>query len=185
MDLGDRLRARREGVGPGPQPSDPHATINEMRGDWVAGPLASIGETSAAARVVAPPATWAGEVWGLLTAALLMVIGLFGPWVTALGVVSRNGLEGDGLLIMLGAGTLAVGALATTQNRSTRMAVACLVPAVIALLLAVGDYRELAQEIDGRYMVSIGWGLYATVGAAFAAAVLTLRMVLASRRPRF
>jgi hypothetical protein len=109
-----------------------------------------------------------------LAGLLLVVIGVFAPWVTTIGLinVSINGVaswSADGWAFLLGAG-LALAALYRYHTRSSRRALIGIeVLGLIGIIGAVAEIvriqRDLNSSNGGESFVhlSLGWGLYVLV----------------------
>jgi len=127
-------------------------------------------------------------------AALLAVIGSFLPWAEALGgLVQKNGTEGDGaitlILALIGGGL----SLAVALGRRRRTAIwtglgvfACgsLIAAVAAYDLA--DLNHIIEETSREENLfdpglSAGTGLYLTLVAGIAMALISIVAVLTAR----
>jgi hypothetical protein len=113
--------------------------------------------------------------WWLVASCGLMVIGGFGPWATALGVVDISGASGDGWFLILGG--LAAGGLCLQLTLGERnpgavwQYIVILVIAGIAFLVAVVDAADIA---DRGAFVEPGWGLWLSMLAAVSAAAAAI-----------
>lgn len=129
---------------------------------------------------VAQPTTPAkrrsNESWIGLGAAALVVIGAFGPWLTAssvFGSASVSGFDGDGKITVVLAVTVA--ALFWTSFSTWIRIGRVLVAAGIVL---TGGYdlleaNDRVESVDSEYVrASVGWGLWLTVGASAVALIM-------------
>ena len=96
-----------------------------------------------------------------------MVLGAFGPWAKVLGIISVNGTDGDGWIVIVAA-ALAVGLIVLRERR--RMGVWPVVMALIAAVLAAGtaiyDWSDLNRVASETGVIDAGWGIYvATIGS--------------------
>lgn len=91
---------------------------------------------------------------GLLGAAMI-VGGSFGPWKTALGIISVSGTSGNGDgLISLVCGLVAAGLVMAGRRAFAAIA------AGIALLVGIVDLVTVLHQVSGSDgLASLGWGL--------------------------
>jgi hypothetical protein len=130
----------------------------------------------AAPTVDAAAATNLGRVAAVGAAALC--IGSFLPWVTAasvLGSISKNGIEGDGILTAgAGAASAIVLYLASTKAHRRGFLLGS-VFAVLGGLVAALNYFDVSNsigDISSEYVVGkVGIGLYVCIGGALVAVV--------------
>lgn len=98
-------------------------------------------------------------------AAVLMVIGGLGPWVTTGdGLISVNGSDRDGAIVI---GSAVVYAIALLTGRRRLIWVAALA-ALVASVTSVVDLADIASEP----LVDPGWGLWLDAAASLVAFVL-------------
>ena len=132
--------------------------------------------------------TWAGKpaiFWLTGAAALLMVVGGFGPWATVFGVLSVSGTHGDGWIVIVGGVIAAVLLARDLSSGSSRRwpAIGLVVVAVVGTIVTVKDLSDINSVAGdstffGRQIVSAGWGIYMAVIGSVALVVcggLTLR----------
>ncbi len=129
---------------------------------------------------------WAGQslLAGLgLAAAVLAVVGGLGTWATAFGLVSVSGTRGDGWLVVA-AGVIGGASLLIYASRPRAWA------AVVAGLAGAGgavvsgiDLHQLAGAESSSFfdqrvrLVEPAWGIYLSVGASVALALLGLAIL--------
>jgi len=113
--------------------------------------------------------------WALGSAAL-MVVGAFGPWVTALGVLSMNGWDIErrqaGVLIIIAV----LGAFAVFTRRSTTSGGTwAMIAGLAGLALTFYEHHHITSTISGinpayqsltSALVHVGWGLNAALVAS-------------------
>lgn len=118
--------------------------------------------------------------WALLSAGL-MAIGAFGPWITALGVLSLTGWdvqkhEAVALLLIALLGALAVFSRRTTSDGG----VYALIAGMAGLLLTGWEHHHITSVFAGsspqyetleRALIHIGWGLDLAILASLSLAV--------------
>ncbi|TMM13215.1 MAG: DUF2510 domain-containing protein [Actinobacteria bacterium] len=108
--------------------------------------------------------------WALVSATVV-VIGAFGPWVTALGVVSISGTTVSKHPYIL-AGLGLIGAAFVWVRRATNVAgVGAMLVGVAAGALSLYDRHHLSSLLHsagpiGSAFVHIGWGLNATLAGS-------------------
>ena len=120
-----------------------------------------------------------------LAAAVLAVVGGLGTWATAFGLISVAGTRGDGWLVVA-AGVLGGAALLIYAARPRAW------PAVVAGLAGTGgavvsgiDLHQLTAAESSSFfgqrvmLVEPGWGIYLSVGATVALALLGLAILAA------
>lgn len=129
-----------------------------------------------------------------IAAALLVVIGSLGPWISItapfVGSLSINGTDGDGK-ISLCCGVIAMAVLAflvTSNQTSMWMGLLAAVALGIAAAVGIHDWQNVGDKIakttdeDFDVFVRVGWGLQAmTVGAIVGAIFSLLQAVKASQ----
>lgn len=140
-------------------------------------------QTTAAASSTTRP----GSFWIAVGGLAAMVIGAFGPWVTALGgAVSVNGTSGgrDGWLL-LGAALIAGAFLLTYFTRGiTSRLTGTAVFAVLGGLVCVVDLVDISNRYANVLGTNVqvadpGWGIY--LGLAGSAALAVAAVVLRQR----
>ncbi len=102
--------------------------------------------------------------WSLVSA-ILMIVGAFGPWVTALGILTVHGTDGgrDGW-ILVGAG-VAAAALLLSKRSAVLVGCAGLIGAAASIYDLVG-ISKVAPDGFLHDAVSPGWGIYVCVIAS-------------------
>jgi hypothetical protein len=127
--------------------------------------------------------------WVAVGGVLLTFVGLIGPWMRVIGLVSASvtGLDtDDGKIIglaLLGAALFL--AVAYFQNRSAALWVAAL--SGLAVTGGAGydlyDISSGVDEVNSEFATaSVGWGLYATVLGGLVISVGTLLTITESRK---
>lgn len=109
---------------------------------------------------------WAGAAFAGV------VVGSIGPWAT-LGVFSKAGTDGDGILTIIAALVGAILVLSNRGKRTARIGVGLLGLVIVAVgIYDIADISSLGIELFGEQLSpSVGWGLWA-VTLSGAAAVL-------------
>lgn len=122
----------------------------------------------------------------IAASAAAMVVGALGPWAEVADLVSVNGTEGDGWLI-LGAGLLAAALalpvlLKGTARRS--LIIAAVVGALGAIIAAV-DLADISSFAGGGSVfggvVDTGWGLYLALAGSISVSVASVVAWLRTR----
>jgi hypothetical protein len=131
------------------------------------------------------PRTAPTPPWIALGAAVAIVIGSLGTWVTALGgIVTANGTEGDGSITLIFA-LVALAGLGAYWNKPRRWtAVGVLVLGILAFGIGIYDLVNIETAVDTDAAavggVSAGWGLYLVV---LGSGILGLTSFGLARRP--
>ena len=120
--------------------------------------------------------------WFALAAAVGLIIGSIGPWVSVLGLTD-SGLDKDGVITL----PCAIGAIAGLihhDRKGTRGGlIAALVLGALAALITVIDYFDVqGEDVEGVDLASVEWGLYLAVFSAIALFVTSLMLFLRHRR---
>jgi len=124
--------------------------------------------------------------WITAVSAVLMVIGGFGPWATALGVTLSGTDGGDGWFLIV-PGLLALGLLFVQVGRPGSrwpMILVALLGALGALVAAIdlNDINSLGgQDAFFDDAIDTGWALYLSLIASFALIVCSISTLV--RRP--
>ena len=120
--------------------------------------------------------------WVALAAAVGLVIGSIGPWVSVLGV-TESGFDKDGV-ITLPAALGAIAGLIHHDRSGTRGGlIAALILGALTALITVIDYFDVqGSDVGGVDLASVEWGLYLAVISAIALFVASLMLVLRYRR---
>jgi hypothetical protein len=116
-----------------------------------------------------------------------MVIGSFGPWARALGIVSVSGTDGDGWIV-IGAGVVAAIALVRQAGTRTRRPyiVAALAGALGIVVTGV-DLAELSDkgsaDLFGEtlHLVEPAWGIYVALAGSIVVTGLAMLALVRSR----
>lgn len=118
-----------------------------------------------------------GLFWLTGLAALFMIVGGFGPWATALNVVSISGTHGDGWFA-IGGGVFAFVMLWLYAKRGTRGPLVWLMLAGIGCaIIAIIDRSNIADKGSGDFFgenvqfVKPAWGIYMVIIASIALAI--------------
>ena len=123
--------------------------------------------------------------WLAMAAAVGLVIGSIGPWVSVFDV-TESGLDKDGV-ITLPAALGAIAGLIHHDRQGTRGGlIASLILGAIAALITIIDYFDVSGEEDvlgqSADLASVEWGLYLAVISAIALFVTSLMLFLRHRR---
>jgi len=118
-----------------------------------------------------------------LGAAVIAVVGGLGTWATAFGLISVSGTRGDGWLVVA-AGVLGGAAVLiyVARPRAWAAAVAGLAGAGGAVVSGIDLHQLAAAEPTGFFgqrvgLVEPGWGIYLSVGASVALALLGVALL--------
>ncbi len=121
------------------------------------------------------------RVWWALASAVLMVIGGFGPWATALDTINVAGTEGDGWFVIIG-GAIAGTLLWRHAKAGARgLAIGAVVIGALCTVITLYDLSDVNNVADAAGLGSVidpAWGLYLSILASAsmtAAAVAALR----------
>jgi hypothetical protein len=136
----------------------------------------------ASARPVVARLTEKQAMIGTVGGLLLTTIGVFGPWITTIGLinVSVNGVaswDTDGWAFLIGVGLASVALYRYYMKRSDRALHATtllgFIGTVGAIIEMVRFQRAASSANDGEQLaiLSVGWGLYVLVLGAIAVAV--------------
>jgi hypothetical protein len=100
------------------------------------------------------------------------VVGSLGPWVT-LGVFSKAGTDGDGILTLIAALVGAILVLSNRGKRTTRIGVGLLGLVIVAVgIYDIADVSSSGIELFGEQIgASVGWGLWAVTLSGAAAVI--------------
>jgi hypothetical protein len=124
--------------------------------------------------------------WLTAVSAVLMVVGGFGPWATALGVTISGTDGGDGWFL-IGPGLLALGLLFVQVGRPSARWPMILVVLLGALgaLVAIVDLNDInnlgADDALFDDVVDTGWALYLSLIASLAVVLSAIATLI--RRP--
>jgi hypothetical protein len=117
-----------------------------------------------------------GVYWLALLSAVLLVVGSFGPWATALNIVSISGTHGDGWIVIAIA-AFAIAMLWRHAKTGTRGSVVWVILAGIgSAIIGLVDRSDIAHKGSGDLLgqhvtlVRPAWGIYMVIGAAIALA---------------
>lgn len=96
-----------------------------------------------------------------IVGALLTAIGAFLPWVSAGGLVSVSGIDGDGILTLMFA--IGVGAIVAFRdwNRGEKIGIGVL--GVLTVLIAANVYGNLSETAGVAIEAEAGGGLHMTL----------------------
>ena len=123
-------------------------------------PGGSVESTSTTTPTTRPPFGPAGIV--ALIAAAVAIVGSFGPWATtSVGPfsVTTNGMDGDGIITLVGAGAALVLIVFRKYIASAVLAAIAGVVGVIDLI----DLSRIADEGFDDVSVTAGWGIWMVV----------------------
>lgn len=121
--------------------------------------------------------------WIIALAGVLMIVGGFGPWATALNFISVNGTRGDGWYVIVG-GVVVLLLLWLHVSRRARWPLVLIVFAGgIAAAIAGSDLHDLNSNATSDFfgqqvkVVDPAWGVYMAIIASTAAAVFALALI--------
>jgi hypothetical protein len=148
---------------------------------WTGGEWGEVRPESVAASRAASGAADRSQVWwGAVIAAAAMIIGGFGPWATALGLVSVNGTHGDGwFVIIAGCAGLAGLWLATQPGRGAGPLMGAALAGAVGAAVAIYDYVRL-ESLETKFfgeqvdVVDPAWGIYLAILGGIALAVTAI-----------
>jgi hypothetical protein len=102
-----------------------------------------------------------------MASAAVAVLGSFGPWAKVLGIISVNGTDGDGWLVIV-ATLVAVALVILRERRGLRVwsLILAAVAGGVGAATAIYDWTDLSRVADELGIVDAGWGIYlATFGS--------------------
>jgi hypothetical protein len=115
-------------------------------------------------------------------AALGLILGAIGPWAKVL-VVSKAGIEGDGILTIILGGILGAVLIAARYDGQTPSFLALLGTGLLVLAVAGYDIVSLLSTGDDTmFTVQVGWGLWLTALAGVALVLLAIPAFAVRRR---
>jgi hypothetical protein len=119
--------------------------------------------------------------WVAALAAVAMVVGGLGPWATTLGF-SANGTEGDGWIVIVAGGLVAVGMVSTHRRcfAGKGTVVSLLLVGGTVAAMSVYDINHIASGYGGTYSQGVlnpGWGIYLSLAAGFALLIVALAVL--------
>lgn len=124
-----------------------------------------------------------GVFWLAAVSALLLIVGGFGPWATALNIVNVSGTHGDGWFA-IGLGVFALVMLWLYAARGTRgPAWWAVVAGVGGAILGFVDRANIADKGSGDLfgqhvaLVKPAWGIYMVIVASIALALMSFVLV--------
>jgi hypothetical protein len=131
-----------------------------------------------------------GAAFNLAIAALAgLVVGSIAPWATTV-LVSKDGLEGDGVITLILAVIIGVALWSYYSRPNSGAAITGVVCSLIAVAVAIYDVADISSRhtrIFGQdvHVVSVGWGLWLALGSAAVLVVtcFVLRIVPDSMEP--
>jgi hypothetical protein len=110
--------------------------------------------------------------WWALVAALVMVIGGFGPWATAFNVIDVSGTRGDGWIV-IGAAAIAAGLLWVSPRGAGP--ILAVLAGVGGLIVGVIDFNDIASR---SALVHPAWGIYAVIAGSGALGIASVAMLV-------
>ena len=123
--------------------------------------------------------------WVALAAAVGLVIGSIGPWVTTFGITD-SGLDKDGVITLPAALGAIAGLIIHDRNGKRGGLLASLILGALAALITIIDYFDVSgeEEVLGQSadLASVEWGLYLALISAIALFVASLMLFLRHRR---
>jgi hypothetical protein len=103
----------------------------------------------------------------------LAVIGSIGPWAT-LGIFSKAGTDGDGVISLVAASVGIIAALVAWQGSRVVIGILGVVVAAVGII-DIGDVSSSGAELFGQEIKpSVGWGLWLVTIGGVAAAVCAM-----------
>jgi len=124
--------------------------------------------------------------WWTAVSAVLMVVGGFGPWATALGVSISGTDGGDGWFLII-PGLLILGLLfvQTARPRARWPMILAMLLAAIGALVAIVDLNDInnlgAQDALFDDVIDTGWALYLSLIASLSVILSAIATLV--RRP--
>ena len=115
-----------------------------------------------------------------------MAIGALGPWATALGIVSKAGVDGDGLLVIGAAGFAVLLLWKHAQSGGRGALVGTMVLGLLSAAICVYDLIDLESQAESELfgerldVIEPGWGIYASLLGAAALTAASFGMWRAS-----
>jgi hypothetical protein len=125
-----------------------------------------------------------------LAAAGAVFIGSIAPWITASGFISLSvgGMEGDGKITLAVAILAALIALAPAFSKRLGLRIAVSTIGAATAAVALNVLRQISssggQGDEPAVLLSAGWGLWITLAAGIALAVVPWAAALAARARR-
>jgi hypothetical protein len=113
--------------------------------------------------------------WWAMASAAVAVLGSFGPWAKVLGIISVNGTDGDGWIVIVAA-LVAVALIILRERRGLRLwsLILAAVAGGLGVATAIYDWADLSRIADQSGLIDAGWGIYL---AAFGSVSLVLACI--------
>jgi hypothetical protein len=123
--------------------------------------------------------------WWAVASCAAMLVGGFGPWARVLGLVSVNGTEGDGWIV-IGAAVVALVLILLRQRRDRGLwlVVLAFLAAVIAAATAIYDWNNIASFAGASGLVDTSWGIYFAAIGSVSLALASVGFALETRVPK-
>src|SRR3954468_22688770 len=103
-----------------------------------------------------------------------MIVGAFGPWATALNVVSVSGTHGDGWIV-IGVAAFSVAMLWSFATRGSRgVLIGSGLAGAAGVLIGAVDLADISSRGSSQFfgqqvqLIEPGWGIYLVIGASAA-----------------
>jgi hypothetical protein len=122
--------------------------------------------------------------WWAIASCVLMLLGGFGPWARIFGVISVNGTDGDGWIVIIAA-VIAAGLIVLRQRRALGRwpLIIALLAAVIAAATAIYDWTDLNRVADQLGIIHAGWGIYVSTIGSCSLVLACIGLLLERPRP--
>jgi hypothetical protein len=130
-----------------------------------------------------------GKFWLAVGGAAVMTIGALGPWATALGIVSKAGVDGDGLLVIGAAGVAVLLLWKHAQSGGRGVLIGTLALGLVSVAICVYDLIDIESQAQSEFfgerldVIEPGWGIYASLLGAAALTIASVAMWRARVQP--
>ena len=123
--------------------------------------------------------------WWAIASGIVMVVGGFGPWARVLGLVSLNGTEGDGWIV-IGAAVVALAVILLRQRleHGLWLLILAFVAAVIGAVTAIYDWNNISGFANESGIVETAWGVYFAAVGSVSLALASVGLALETRVPK-
>jgi hypothetical protein len=120
-----------------------------------------------------------GKFWASVIATLLMVVGGFGPWATALNLISVPGTRGDGWIV-IGAAAVSAGALWSYARGGRSVLVWSVIAGLAGLGIGLIDLDDIQSRSTRSFfgeqvqLIQPAWGIYMVIIASAGVVLFSL-----------